>query len=203
MAFLSPFYHPRRGAYWGLLVDLGAAPMKPTVSDSPLFGTSIVRGELPEESRGLGRHDIGGRASAFAGCSLGSLTDAIRLELSVWNFEHAMILAEEAEAVVNESEAVDTLLLPGIMILIARAHISYAETKQLEVERHIRRAKELLLRAKRLLGGEDEQIVEITALSASLEVSKKVPMSRWNSSKDESIPTQFARQQPGWLISKR
>jgi tetratricopeptide (TPR) repeat protein len=92
----------------------------------------------------------------------------MRQEMAVWNYSEAVALAAEVEAALQTGGLVEGILAPGIVVLLARAHVNRAETTPGNAVRHIQKAKELISQVRGMLRGNSERLAEVTALQASL-----------------------------------
>lgn len=108
-------------------------------------------------------------SSASAHIDVLALNDHIHEELAVWNYDKALVLTRKLETAFDSGMLTAELVVPSLLILLARVHIIQAETNRSPSD-HIERAKALLTQAEKLLSGNDgEQLADIEALRASID----------------------------------
>lgn len=133
----------------------------------PLIRFSVKNGKQQESAEQL-RVDKKPSLMPLSRDNVTVLVDRVRQELAVWNYDNATALAMRIEAAFISGAVIDGLVAPGIFVLLARVHISRAETKHSEAAYHIDRAKALLGQAEGMLVGDFDRLAETFALRASL-----------------------------------
>ncbi len=106
-----------------------------------------------------------------------ALSDQICRELSVWNNDTAMSLAEKLERVWTDHRIREESIVARILFLLARVHIIRAERKDLNAKDHIERAKSFLAQIESISSASvhSEMDADIEALKGSIENLEKGP----------------------------
>ena len=106
-----------------------------------------------------------------------SFMQSIQNELSLWNYNAALLLAEKAEVVLKNTDGIAPAGMPSLLFLLARVHVIRAERKDSQTETHITRAKALLnqIESTAIEGDTTELQADIEALRASIENLERGP----------------------------
>jgi tetratricopeptide (TPR) repeat protein len=97
--------------------------------------------------------------------------DQIRYELSVWNNDSALALAEGLEQLMKNSGITTGPIVPELLFILARVHVIRAERKDLKAKDHIERAKFFLAQIDSISSASvgSEMEADIQALKGSIE----------------------------------
>jgi hypothetical protein len=106
-----------------------------------------------------------------------ALEDRIRRELSLWNYDSALSIAEELERVCTGNMITEQTILARVLFLLARVHVICAERKDLKAKDHIDRAKFFLAQIESMSSTSvsEEMKTDIEALRGSIENLEKGP----------------------------
>jgi hypothetical protein len=106
-----------------------------------------------------------------------ALEDRIRRELSLWNYDTALSVAEELERVYTKNMITEQTILARVLFLLARVHVICAERKDLKEKDHMDRAKFFLAQIESMpsTSVSEEMKADIEALRGSIENIEKGP----------------------------
>lgn len=106
-----------------------------------------------------------------------ALSELIRRELSVWNYDTAWYLAEKLEKILADDSITKELFGPRVLFLLARVHVIRAEREDPKAKEHIERTKSLLAQIESMFSVsiDVEMKADIEALRGSIENLEKGP----------------------------